>query len=88
MMTIENAKRDGVSFAGRHGGPESAGAKGLAKPGQYLHLLVKLQPSQEYLQVPLRYQALLNSTGICNATLQKTHGMIGTCRYESFLPPV
>ena len=87
-MTIENAKHDGVSVAGRHGGPQSAGAKRLAKPGQYWHLLVKQRPNQEYLQVPLRYQALLNSTGISSAILQKTHGIIGTCRYESFLPPV
>jgi hypothetical protein len=60
-MTIENAKRDGVSVVERKEGSQRAGSVELIEPGQHLSVLVKQKPRMEYLQVPLRYKLILNS---------------------------
>jgi IrrE N-terminal-like domain len=61
-ITIENAKRDGISVGERKDGSQRAGSIEIAKPGQYLTILVKQRPAPEYLQVPLRYKLILNSS--------------------------
>jgi hypothetical protein len=60
-MTVENAKRDGVSVVERKEGSQSAGSIGFVKSGQQLGVLVKRRPQREYVQVPLRYTLILNS---------------------------
>ena len=60
-MTIENAKRDGVSVAERKDGSLRAGSIELVKSGQCLSVIVKQRPKEEYVQVPLRYKLILNS---------------------------
>jgi hypothetical protein len=59
--TIENAKRDGVLVAEREGGSQSAGIIRVAKTGKNLTFMVKDHPEPEFLDVPLRYEVLLNS---------------------------
>lgn len=59
--TIENAKRDGVTVAGRRAGPESAGEIRPATRRDSLTVLVKERPERVYRLVPLRYEILLNS---------------------------
>ena len=61
-ITINNAKRDGISVGERKDGSQRAGSIAIAKPGQYLSILVKQRPAREYLQVPLRYSLILNSS--------------------------
>jgi hypothetical protein len=60
-MTIENAKRDGVSVAERKEGSQRAGSIEFVKSGQHLSFLVKQRPQREYVQVPHRYMLILNS---------------------------
>ena len=60
-MTIENAKRDGVSVAERKDGSQRAGSIELVKSGQHLSILGRQRPKEEYVQVPLRYKLILNS---------------------------
>ena len=60
-MTIENAKRDGVSVQERKLGSLRAGSIEPVKSGQHLSVLVKQRPQKEYVQVPLRYKLILNS---------------------------
>jgi hypothetical protein len=59
-ITIENAKRDGVSVAECKAGSQLAGFVEIAKSSEFLSVLVKQKP-REYLSVPLRYKLLLNS---------------------------
>jgi hypothetical protein len=59
--TIENAKRDGVLVAEREGGSQSAGLVRCAQPSQTLTFLVKEKPEPEFIQMPRRYDLLLNS---------------------------
>jgi hypothetical protein len=59
-MTMENAKRDGVSVTERKDGSQRAGSIELVKTGQHLSFLVKQRPREEYVQVPLRYKLILN----------------------------
>jgi len=60
-MTIENAKRDGVSVAERKEGSQSAGAIEFVKSDEQLSVLIKQRPQKEYLLVPIRYKLILNS---------------------------
>jgi len=60
-MTIENARRDGVSVAERKDGSLRAGSIEAVESSQYLSVLVKQRPQKEYVQVPLRYKLILNS---------------------------
>lgn len=60
-MTIENAKRDGVSVLERKLGSLRAGSIEAVESSQYLSILVKQRPQKEYVQVPLRYKLILNS---------------------------
>lgn len=59
--TIENAKRDGVSVTERQAGSQSAGEIRTVQPGKHLRVLAKRKPAPEYVQVPLRYELLLNA---------------------------
>jgi hypothetical protein len=59
--TIENAMRDGVDVTQREAGSQSAGVIQRAHPGKSLDFLVKEKPEREFVQVPLRYEMLLNS---------------------------
>jgi hypothetical protein len=59
--TIENARRDGVDVAERAAGSQSAGVIHTAQPGRSLAFLVKEKPEREFVEVPLRYELLLNS---------------------------
>jgi hypothetical protein len=47
-MTVENAKRDGVSVAVRKEGSQRAGSIECVKSGQRLSFLVKQRPQKEY----------------------------------------
>jgi hypothetical protein len=60
-MTIESAKRDGVSVLERKEGSQRAGSIEPVGPGQHLSVRVKQRPRDEYIQVPLRYKLILNS---------------------------
>jgi hypothetical protein len=59
--TIESAKRDGVSVAERKYGSLRAGSIEHMQLGDHLSVLVRQRPTQEFVQVPLRYKVLLNS---------------------------
>jgi len=59
--TIESAKRDGISVAERKDGSLRAGSIEPVQSGQHLSVLVRQRPTQEFVQVPLRYMVLLNS---------------------------
>ncbi|SRR5579885_48280 len=61
QLTIENAKRDGVSITERPQGSQSAGSIQAAAPGRHLGALAKLKPVATYEKVPLRYELLLNA---------------------------
>jgi hypothetical protein len=59
--TIESAKRDGVSVAERNDGSLRAGSLEPVQSGQRLSVLVRQRPTQEFVEVPLRYNVILNS---------------------------
>ncbi len=59
--TIDNATRDGVSVADRKAGSQSAGEISVVDKRGYLEVLTKLRPEPTYIQVPLRYEILLNT---------------------------
>lgn len=59
--TIENAKRDGIGVFERSAGSQSAGSIGTAEKGRYLTFQVKERPEPEHVQMPLRYELLLNA---------------------------
>lgn len=60
-QTKENAKRDGINITEGDAGSQSAGAIRVARPSRHLKALAKLNPEPEFIQVPLRYELLLNS---------------------------
>jgi hypothetical protein len=60
-MTIENAKRDGVSVAEHKEGSQCAGGIEFVKSDQQLSVLIKQRPQKEYVLVPIRYKLILNS---------------------------
>lgn len=60
--TMENAIRDGVAISCQHAGSQSAGQIGVATKGKSLHYQTRLKPKPEYIEVPLRFELLLNST--------------------------
>lgn len=59
--TIENAKRDGIDVYAQKAGSQSAGVIQVARSGAYLRFPRRLRPKPEYIDVPLRYELLLNS---------------------------
>jgi hypothetical protein len=60
-LTIENAKRDGISVSEEKAGSQSAGLIRTVAPGRHLQVTTKLKPSPEYTTVPLRYELLMNA---------------------------
>jgi hypothetical protein len=60
-QTIENAKRDGVYVAEQDAGSQSAGLVRTTKKGRTVKFLVKEIPKPEFLDIPLRYELLLNA---------------------------
>jgi hypothetical protein len=66
-LTIENAKRDGISIVERAAGTQNAGLIWGAAPGRSLEVLVKQRPTREYAKVPLRYEVMLNKDHSCEA---------------------
>jgi hypothetical protein len=59
--SIENAKRDGIRIVQRDAGSQSAGQIGTARPGATVRFLIKSRPKAEYVDVPVRYELLLNA---------------------------
>ncbi len=59
--TITNAWRDGVEVSERAAGSQSAGLIKRANPGRSLDVQVKERPEPEWVQIPLRYELLLNA---------------------------
>lgn len=60
--TVENAKRDGVNISEREAGSQSAGAiRSVVQQGGCVSFCVKDGVHPEYVDVPLRYELLLNS---------------------------
>lgn len=59
-MTISNAVRDGVRITERDAGSQSAGQIGATKASAKLKFQVKSIPEPEFIDVPLRYELLLN----------------------------
>lgn len=60
-ITVENAKRDGISIIEKDAGSQSAGSIRVAQPGKQLKVLSKNKPVEEYVTVPVRYEMLLNA---------------------------
>lgn len=58
--TIESAKRDGVSVTEGDAGSQSAGAICPVQSAKYLKVLARLKPETECVDVPLRYELVLN----------------------------
>jgi hypothetical protein len=58
--TVENAKRDGVRVAKREAGSQSAGEIRTANFGK-LDFQVKSKPEPESIELPVRYELILNS---------------------------
>jgi hypothetical protein len=61
LLTVENAKRDGIRITAIEAGSNSAGSIEPATPGQSLEVLVKTKSKKETTHVPLRYELALNS---------------------------
>lgn len=59
-MTIENAMRDGVEVHKPDKGSLSAGEISNCKNGRSYFLLLKQRPRAEYVEVPIRYQLIMN----------------------------
>jgi hypothetical protein len=60
--TIANAMRDGVFVGDRDAGSQSAGEIALLKPADApMWFRVRERPEEQYVQVPRRYQVLLNA---------------------------
>jgi hypothetical protein len=58
--TIENAKRDGIRVSLRDAGSQSAGQIAFATDNVWLEVVARLLPKREVVEVPLRYELLLN----------------------------
>ena len=61
VLTIENAKRDGVRVSERADGSQRAGSIQRARAGQHLEFTIAKKPMLKLTQVPLRFELLLNS---------------------------
>jgi hypothetical protein len=61
MLTIENAKRDGVRVTKRGASSQAAGEIGLAEGESYDDMLIKQRPEPEYVSFRVRYELLQNS---------------------------
>ena len=61
IWTVENAKRDGVRVSERPHGSQRAGSIQRATTTGYLQVLTAGTPAPQRLNVPLRYELLLNS---------------------------
>ena len=61
MLTIENAKRDGVRVTERAHGSQSAGSIKKAAAGQHIEFATSRKPPPKLVQVPLLFELLLNS---------------------------
>lgn len=59
---LQNCIRDGVAITYRHAGSQSAGQIGVAAKGRSLQCQTRIKPHPEFMEVPLRYELLLNST--------------------------
>jgi hypothetical protein len=60
-LTIHNAVRDGVRIHPSAEGSQGAGSIGSAKPGRFLQFRRTPSPRTEPIDVPLRYELLINS---------------------------
>ena len=60
-LTIENAKRDGVTVTERADGSQRAGSIEWAAAGQHLEFTIAKKPVPKSTQVPLWFELLLNS---------------------------
>jgi hypothetical protein len=61
-QTIENAKRDGVEVIQQEAGSQSAGMiQRTQRRGWFFSITIRERPEREQLDVPLRYEVLLNS---------------------------
>ena len=61
VWAVENAKRDGVRVSERPHGSQRAGSIQRAATTEYLDVLTAGTPAPKRLNVPLRYELLLNS---------------------------
>lgn len=61
VLTIENARRDGVEVTRQEAGSQSAGMIQATRRTESLSVVVREKPEPQYLRVPLRYEVLLNS---------------------------
>ncbi len=61
-QTIENAKCDGVRVSLQSAGAQRAGSIRVAEKGNFQRVAVRLRPEPEYIQVPVHYELLLNSS--------------------------
>lgn len=59
--TMVNAIRDGVDITFQRTGSQSAGLIGTATKGRFLHYQTRIKPNPEFIEIPLRYELLLNS---------------------------
>jgi hypothetical protein len=60
-MTIRNAVRDGVDIVERQAGAQSAGQISTIASGRFLRFQNAFRPEPKYVDVPRRYELLLNS---------------------------
>ena len=59
--TVENAKRDGIRVVEYNGGSQSAGQIHVAEPGKTVSFQVRERPEQEFCDMEVRYELLLNA---------------------------
>jgi len=60
-QTVENAKRDGIRVTSQQAGAGSAGSIRAANTSQRLEFRTKTRPKPEHVEVPLRYELLVNA---------------------------
>jgi hypothetical protein len=61
VLTVENAKRDGVRVSDGAEGSQRAGSIQPAAAGQHLEFAIVKKPTSKAAQVPLRFELVLNS---------------------------
>jgi hypothetical protein len=59
--TIESAKRDGIRITKQDAGAQRGGSIETTGAGKFLTITKKLKPVEQHVQVPLRYELLVNS---------------------------
>lgn len=62
VITVDNAKRDGIAIVEYEAGSQSAGSIKVAIPGRHITFYRKRRSDSENSYIPLRYEILLNST--------------------------